>query len=194
MRFTPIAFALSLVLSAPASAAVIDFENLEPGFFGPTLAVGDVTFSSPVNLLVATYFSEAGANRALCPLSPALIGCESDLSISFANPVSRFEITVDGANSTAATISAFATLADDSVQEVLFDGFEPFQSKVLSYASATPIRAVRFSTRDPQGFSFDDLTLDGSAVPEPEAWALALLGLGLVGQRLRHARAAASSI
>jgi hypothetical protein len=194
VRFTPIAFALSLALAAPASATLIDFEDVEPGFFGPTLVVGDVTFSSPVNLLVANYFSEAGVNRALCPLSPALIGCESDLSISFANPISRFDITVDGANSTVATISAFATLVDDSVQAILFDGFEPFQSKVLSYASATPIRAVRFSTRDPQGFSFDDLRLNGSAVPEPGVWVLALLGFGLVGQRLRHARIPASAI
>jgi hypothetical protein len=187
-------FASLLVAAQPAIGAVIDFQNLDAGPYGSTLVIGDVTFQSPVELYVGTYFNRPYVNRALCSLSPDFISCESDLTISFASAVSQFDITVDGANTTAATISAIATLADDSIQTVVFDGFEPLKSKTLFFSAAKPIRSVRFTTRDPQGFSFDDLHLGAGAVPEPNTWAFAIVGIALIGGRLRRSRALPAAI
>lgn len=173
--------------AAPASAAVIDFEDLDVGAFGLSLTIGDVTFASPVELVVAQYFTDDGVTKALCSRSAALFGCESNLTMSFATPVSAFGLTVDGANTNAATLDAVAVLSDGSMQSIRFDGFEPFRPKVLTFGSLH-IRSVTFSTTDPQGFSFDDITYRTTAVPEPAAWALMMAGFGLLGGDLRRRR------
>ncbi|WP_309643007.1 PEPxxWA-CTERM sorting domain-containing protein [Phenylobacterium sp.] len=173
---------------APASAAtIIDFEDQPGGSAGTTLTIGDVTFASPVELFIGPSFTDDGVTNVLCSRTAGTFGCESDLTVSFASAVSGLGFTVDGANTTAATINALAILADGSSQTITFGGFAPFTRKVLNFGSLQ-IRSVTFSTTDPQGFAFDDFTF-GSAVPEPATWALLIAGFGLVGGSLRRRRA-----
>lgn len=173
---------------APASAAtIIDFEDLPGGSVGTTLTIGDVTFTSPVELYIGPSYDDVGVSNALCSRTAGTFGCESDLTVSFAAPVSDFGFKVSGANTTAATINALAVLADGSLETIVFDGFTPFTSKLLSFRSLQ-VRSVTFSTTDPQGFNFDDFTF-GSAVPEPATWALMITGFGLAGVGLRRRQA-----
>ena len=170
---------------APASAAtIIDFEDLPMGPIGTTLTLGDVTFASPVELFIGPLYTDDGVTNALCSRTAGSFGCESDLTVSFAAPVSGFGVTVAGAHSTAATINAFALLADGSSETIVFDGFAPLTTKVLTFGSRQ-IRSVTFSTTDPQGFNFDDFTF-GAAVPEPATWALMIAGFGFTGMALRR--------
>lgn len=174
--------------AAPASAATfINFEDLPAGSAGATLTIGDVTFSSPVELVIGPSYTDDGVTNVLCSRSAGPFGCESDLTVSFAAPVSGFGLTVDGANTTAATINALAILADGSFQTITFGGFAPFTPKFLNFGPLQ-IRSVTFSTTDPQGFSFDDVTF-GTAVPEPATWALLISGFGISGMAIRRRRA-----
>lgn len=173
---------------APASAAtIIDFNDLPGGSAGATLTIGDVTFASPVELFIGPLFTDDGVSNALCSRTAGPFGCESDLMVTFAAPVSGFGVTVAGANTTSATINAFALLADGSLETIVFDGFAPLTTKVLTFGSRR-IRSVTFNTTDPQGFIFDDLTF-GAAVPEPATWALMISGFGVSGLVLRRRRA-----
>jgi len=174
----------------PASAATIDFEDVPAGSAGTTLTIGDVTFTSPVELFIGDVFNETGVSQGLCSRTAGTFGCESDLTVTFASAVSGFGLTVIGANTTAATINALAFLEDGTSQTIIFDGFAPFTSKTLTFGSLQ-VRSVTFSTTDPQGFSFDDFTFGATTVPEPAAWALLIAGFGLVGGDLRRRRALA---
>lgn len=188
MRSALCAALLLIVGVAPASAAtIIDFDDLPMGPIGTTLTLGEATFTSPVELFIAQRFTDTGVTNALCSRTAGTFGCESDLMVTFATPVSGFGVTVDGANSTAATINAFAFLADGSSETIVFDGFAPLTTKVLTFGSRQ-IRSVTFSTTDPQGFSFDDFTF-GAAVPEPATWALLIAGFGFTGMALRRRQA-----
>lgn len=173
---------------APASAAtIIDFEDLPDGPIGTTLTIGEVTFASPVELLIGPRFTDDGVSNALCSRTAGAFSCESDLRVTFAAPVSGFSVLVDGANTTAATIKALTLLADGSFETIIFDGFAPFTPKVLSFGSRQ-VQSVTFSTTDPQGFNFDNFTF-GTAVPEPATWALMISGFGLAGMALRRRQA-----
>lgn len=179
--------------AAPASAAIIDFNDLPGGSAGTTLTIGNVTFASPVELFITPVFTDTGVTNGLCSRTAGTIGCESDLMVTFATPVSGFGVTVDGANTSAATINALAVLADGSSQSISFDGFEPITAKTLTFGSLQ-IRSVTFSTTDPQGFSFDNFTFDTTAVPEPATWALLIAGFGVIGGDLRRRRALAAPV
>lgn len=181
--------ALFLVAGAgPASAAIIDFNDVPAGSAGTTLTIGNVTFASPVELFITPVFTDTGVTNGLCSRTAGEIGCESDLLVTFAAPVSGFGVTVDGANTSAATINALAFLADGSSMSIVFDGFEPFTAKTLTFGSLQ-IRSVTFSTTDPQGFSFDNFIFDATAVPEPATWALLIAGFGLTGMAMRRRQA-----
>ena len=175
----------------PALAARIDFEAFPVGSLGRTATIDGVSFESPVDLFVGEYFTETGTTRALCSRTLGTVGCESNLMISFANPVSQLSLLVDGANTASARILAFATLFDGSSRTLVFEGFQPLTPRALDFEALQNIRSVTFSTTDPQGFSYDDFSFSVSGVPEPSSWAMLILGYCIVGSALRRQRIAA---
>lgn len=195
MRIVPCAAALLLATATPASAATtIDFEEFVAGSLGSTFAIGNVTFNSPIDLFIGQYFTNTGTTKALCSRTAGTFGCESALTVTFADPVSGLSLIVDGANSTAAEITALVLLSDRTSRTVVFGGFQPFNPTTLHFGPLPNIRSVMFTTTDPQGFSFDNFTFNESAVPEPATWAMLILGFGLVGVNLRRRRAAKALI
>lgn len=194
MRSVLCAAAFLLSGASMASAATVDFEDLPVGSLGSSATIGGMTFASPVDLFVGQYFTADGVTNALCSRSAGAPGCESDLTVTFAVPVSMFSLVVDGANTIDAEITARALLSDGSLKTIVFNGFQPFTPKTLVFGEPQEIRSVTFSTTDPQGFSFDDFTFSSGGVPEPASWAMLIAGFGIVGGSLRRRRPAATSI
>lgn len=189
MRIVFCAAAALLMSAMPASAITIDFEDVPAGSLGTSATFGPVTFSSPVDLLVGDYFTETGTTRALCPRSAGAFGCEGSLTVTFAEAVANLSLTVDGADTADAQLSALVTMFDGTSSTLTFDGFQPFVARTLSFGLTSGIRSVMFSTLDPQGFSFDDFRFSAvGAVPEPASWAMMIAGFGLVGGTMRYRR------
>jgi len=178
-------------VSTPASAAVIDFENLGATPNGPSLEFErldftGISFTSPSNRI--TTITSGDNNTRICANA---IGCIADLNISFSEVASNFSFDLAGANTAGISIGEiFFTFGDGSSSsfDLISDtigaaySFQDF----TSLTNISSIRIVADVRADSNGYSFDNFSFSSAAVPEPATWLSMIVGFGLLGGALRR--------
>ena len=177
---------LSLVSAANASPTVIGFEDFGPvGVSGPTVTnqYPDVLFSSTgsnVNI-VSTQPGIGAGDNFLCTGNPG-INCTGETILTFDNPVSGVSFLAVGSNNSGvqALVDIFVNGAFAATNNIVVSGVfnTPDLVDLSAFNDVTSIRIHDIT--DGGGLGWDNFTFT-TAVPEPETYAMLLLGLGLLG-------------
>ena len=194
------AVGLSPLPAARATSATFTFDL--PGDMGKT-----TTFTDAVNGLSAT-FSSPGVTNGFTdgmigvfapPISGNMLYTTSSpapLNILFSQPISVFSLnfaTNDFGTANPLLLTAFSggatgtQVGTTSATGVVPTGYN-FPQGTLSFSSATPFNDIRLTSASP-GFVVDNVQIGTSLASVPEADALSLLALGLVGLSLPLLRA-----
>ena len=188
--------ALSISALAPSnlSAATIDFDDAPaPCLFGDQVPLTDqyqslgITFSGGGEVLNQCAGFGITARSGLNFLAfNASQGSTVELAF-FSNPQTTFSLYNGASSANLVTLTAFNSLG--TPVGVATTTNLPGQYSQLSFASATPFSLVRLDN-SASLFVYDDLGFGGadSAVPEPGAWAMMIIGFGAVGGMMRTAR------
>ncbi|WP_425040204.1 VPLPA-CTERM sorting domain-containing protein [Primorskyibacter sp. S187A] len=178
--------ALAALVSAfalPASASLIDFEDLSDGDVVTNQFAG-VTFSSigsGVNK-VTTQPGIGFGNNFICTAASAqaTIDCAGETILTFDTGVSGLSFFQVGDNNTGIgaqvdvfTGGVFASTVDIQV----FDTFNtPDLVDLTAFSNVTSIRI--YNVTDPGGLGWDNFSFDTAVVPLPATALLMLAGLG----------------
>ena len=189
--------AASLGFAAQASAAVLDFESLthddeiayvgysyeEDGFLVSNLNTSGFDFSvwgsSSMFFTGSTSMmndNDAGVTQ-LTQLGGGLFSLSS-ITLATAFPYlteDNVSVTFIGTLGNGSTVSQTFSVADGAAQVFSFD------------ASFTSLASVNW-TNEAMYSQFDDINV--AAVPEPESYAMLLLGLGVLGAAARRRKSA----
>ncbi|WMJ09480.1 PEP-CTERM sorting domain-containing protein [Nitrosomonas sp. sh817] len=184
--FISIGASMGMTSIASAAPTVIGFEEW-----------GDVGLSGPVitNQYAGVVFSSTGSNvnivssqpnigdglNFLCTGSPG-INCVGETILSFADPVSSLSFLAVGSNNSGvqALVDVFVNGAFAATNNITVGGIfnTPDLVDLSAFNDVTSIRI--YNITDGGGLGWDNFTFT-SAVPEPETYAMLLLGLGLLG-------------
>lgn len=184
--FISIGASMGMASIASAAPTVIGFEDFGPvGISGPTVTnqYPGVLFSSTgsnVNI-VSTQPGIGAGDNFLCTGSPG-INCTGETILSFDNPVSSLSFLAVGSNNAGvqAMVDVFVNGAFAATSNITVSGL--FNAPDLVDLSAfNDVSSIRiYGITDGGGLGWDNFTFT-SAVPEPETYAMLLLGLGLLG-------------
>ena len=176
------AFAAAAVAS-PAGAASIDFTASTPGYQANPLTIGNVTFSTAGTGLYVGDFGN-GSGNSICA-TPTGATCDGILNLDFSAAVDGLSFIYAGVDSSAASISVLLSYLGGSSAAF---SFTPIASNgTIDLSAQANIIGASISTSDSAGLNYDNFTFELSgAVPEPSAWALLILGFGLVGGAMRR--------
>lgn len=182
---------LSLISAANASPTVIGFEEWgNVGISGPTITnqYSGVVFSSTgsnVNIVSSQPGIGDGLNF-LCTGSSG-INCTGETILNFTNPVSSLSFLAVGSNNSGvqALVDIFVNGAFAATNNIAVSGIfnTPDLVDLSGFNDVTSIRI--YNITDGGGLGWDDFTYV-SVVPEPEAYTMLLLGLGLLGFMVRR--------
>jgi hypothetical protein len=205
-RSVLLAFAAAGALATPAHAAVtfhndmgsflgagtitqsFDFDSFSTGTFsfpGDPYTVGDITFTSTNNLIVGagTYGNprNALANNFWTPLPGTISGAHNlfgfNLGFAGSGPVDVLVNTNLGSYTFANVVAPFGGFAFQGFQAGPGEYFTGFSIAALYGTGNLPLTTdYRLGTSGLTG-----------AVPEPSAWAMMILGFGIVGGAMRSA-------
>lgn len=184
--FISIGASMGMVSLASAAPTVIGFEDFGPvGISGPTVTnqYPGVLFSSTgsnVNI-VSTQPGIGDGDNFLCTGSPG-INCTGETILTFDNPVSGVSFLAVGSNNSGvqALVDVFVNGAFAATNNITVSGIfnTPDLVDLSAFNNVTSIRIHDIT--DGGGLGWDNFTFT-SAVPEPETYAMLLLGLGLLG-------------
>lgn len=184
--FISIGFSMGAASVASAAPTVIGFEEFgNVGISGPSVTTEypGVVFSSTgsnVNI-VSTQPGIGDGNNFLCTGSPG-INCVGETILNFTNPVHDLSFLAVGSNNTGvqALVDVFVNGVFAATNNITVGGIfnTPDLVDLSAFNNVTSIRIHDIT--DGGGLGWDDFTYI-SAVPEPETYAMLLLGLGLLG-------------
>ena len=197
----------------PASAVLIDFDNLAAGNQnGNVLAASGVTFATGniPNAIAAPFtFSNFDPNFSIFASSAvsqpniavALGGGSNDVLMSFSTPITAISVNSDSAPAEIADVIrliAVAPTGNPNEFQVIavaeaFDNATTSPGNLLSLAGLPPFSFAIFQTTTEQE-GFDNLNF--TTVPQPGTYALLALGLIALGMMRRRggSKRGASSI
>jgi hypothetical protein len=178
--------ALTMTSTASAAPTVIGFEEFgDVGISGPTVTTDypGVVFSSTggnVNIVSSQPGIGDGLNF-LCTGSPG-INCTGETILNFSTPVHDLSFLAVGSNAggVQAQVDVFVNGVFAATDNITVNGLfnTPNPIDLSAFNNVTSIRLYHIT--DPGGLGWDNFTYI-SAVPEPETYAMLLLGLGLLG-------------
>lgn len=171
--------------SAPASAALVVNGDFETGDFTGWTQSGDTSFDSVIDssngpIYDGTYSASLGsiAGSTLSQVLDVVAGQSYTLTFALAN----LDELADNAFSVALGNSTF-TLPDN------FIPFDYGTFSVSTIADSATLDLAFSAINGPSYWLLDNVTVKQDAVPvvpEPETWALLLVGFGVVGASLRR--------
>lgn len=184
--FISAGFAMGAASVASAAPTVIGFEEFgNVGISGPTVTTeypGVVFSSTGVNVNIVS--SQPGIGDGLnflCTGSPG-INCVGETILNFTDPVSGLSFLAVGSNNSGvqALVDVFVNGAFAATNNIVVGGLfnTPDLVDLSAFNSVTSIRIHDIT--DGGGLGWDNFTFT-TAVPEPETYAMLLLGLGLLG-------------
>jgi hypothetical protein len=96
------------------------------------------------------------------------------------------EITAFGANFTSGSVGNIQLFVNGQ----LVDGYVAEQGGFFGFISDKAISTIELRAREGSGYNytFDDLTFSTSAVPEPAAWGMMIVGFAAIGSAMRRRR------
>ena len=155
-------------------------------FSGPAEGGGDILNDSTFTTKArsgSNFLAFSGGSTAETITFSSLMGSVSIFASSLSHAMT-FTMQAFGAGGAQLGTATYVA----SVGSPTFGGYSE-----LALSSGAGIKSVRLSvSNNPSvgAYVFDDLsaTTLGAAVPEPAAWGLMILGFGLAGVALRHAR------
>ena len=187
----------------PASAVLIDFDNLAAGTQnGNVLAASGVTFATGniPNAIAAPFtfsnfdprFSIFASSAVSQPnIAVALGGGLNDVLMSFSTPITAISVNSDSAGGEVADVIRLIAVVPTGNQNEFqviaaaeaFDNATTSPGNLLALSGLPPFSFAIFQTTTEQE-GFDNLTF--TTVPEPESYALLALGLGALGMMRRR--------
>ncbi len=183
------------LLAAPASATIINFDNLGNGVVVSNQYAG-VTFSSdPGEVMVTTAQSLGSSLPNFICTAPSSTGldCTHSVFVDFAGTgVDSLSFLAVGSNNTGtvANINVFTNGAFNSTVNLTGNAspFVPISIDLSAFSNVTRIEIV--NNVDAAGLGYDDFTFNGggNSVPEPATWAMMLTGFAGMGALLRRRR------
>lgn len=112
-------------------------------------------------------------------------GNRADLvQISFASPVSNISLMLDSLGGQSVTFNLYDALNNLLETQTVTSGNSSYVP--VNFASSGVSRIDGLQPDDGWAWAFDNLTFNGSAVPEPSTWAMMLLGFGGIGLTMRR--------
>ncbi len=177
-KLTTIAAAGLILVSASASADTLDFSVLSPGTQGNTVLV--LPQATITSLGADIFVGAASIDHEICALTSGF-DCQADMKIDFATAVNGLKFVTSGWD------------AGDHVDVNVYDGAVLLGTvgkstdglvDLTAFSHVTSIYLDDSSTGS--GFGYDHFIF---AVPEPETYAMLLVGLGLLGFVARRKRA-----
>jgi hypothetical protein len=187
------AFAASVLAAAgQASAATITLtmDEVSPqSIDGLTVSKGglDFTFESPDGTLG---YNATGPGDLTYVNDPSIVGDASSFGVFFSAPVHFIQFGLAASDDVPAFTVTLSNGEDFSLD---LSPLVDFPEGRFTWHGATGVTGFFIDppgAQDEYEFAFDNLTVrtDVGAVPEPDAWALMLLGFGGLGAALRHRR------
>ena len=172
-----------MLVSSPAMAEMVTFENLKAGL----QAKGSITYPG------VTFSSSSGAfsvvpgttGQALCAFQ---LDCSATLIIDFLNPASNLSFTYAG-DDAASTLLFQGESTTASFRGRLFADGNPLTQDIFNLSIVPNITQLILFSDDPGGVIFDNFSFTTSvagAVPEPTTWAMMIMGMGAVGGVMRR--------
>ena len=206
MKLKALFIACATSLALPAHAAltssasnipdpqIIDFENFD-GFItpGPEIVAPGLSFTGTPNSILGAYIADLGSN-GIWGAGNHFAGTDitGTLNFTFVNGLTQaagaFLNSYDGSPILISVLGDNHQIIEShTVSMDTPDGFNSGSFFGITRTSAD-IRSISFSG---QGLVADDVTFT-TPIPEPEAYAMLLAGLGLVGWTARRRRTAIS--
>ena len=178
-------------MASPASATVINFDNLGNGVVVTSQYAG-VTFSSQAGSQVLTSAQSLGSSlpNFICSAKVGSgINCVDDVYVDFLGGVSGLSFKAVGANNVGnmgdVRVFAGATLLGTVNMVGSGTPLTPVFVNLAAFANVTRIEIANVT--DAAGLGYDDFTFDqAGAVPEASTWAMMIAGFGLVGVAARR--------
>lgn len=180
MKFVQYLGAAALAFAAsPASAVVLDFEDLAESTNYSALNYENTTFTSSSGVFTAIKSSSTGT-RICANDNPW--GCIADLTIDFTKTVENLTFEVWGVNNPGIVGSAEIFLASGGSTIVDLVGPVAISANPQDFSSFGGITGLVLRSTDTLGLTYDKFSFDVVAdVPEPSALAGLTFGLGLIG-------------
>jgi PEP-CTERM motif len=187
------AFAAATIAS-PASAVVINFDNLGNGVQVTNQYPG-VIFSSQAGSRILTTAQNLGSSTPNFICSAAVggsINCVDDVYLDFTTAVSGLSFVSVGDNNVGdvGDVRVFAGATLLGTVDIIVDGVfaTPHVINLSAFAGITRIEIARIT--DGGGLGYDDFTFTvgavNGAVPEASTWAMMLAGFGAIGAAMRR--------
>jgi hypothetical protein len=175
---------------AAVSGSTIAGQNFDSLAVGSILgAAADLTYgaSAGTPIVTTTYLTSTDPN-GLGSTSAGYFLPSETATFSFNSPITAFAIDV---NTYAPADGAYsASLNSGDVVSSLHEVFpNTTTGQFIGFVSDTAFSSVTISATTGFSYTLDTLVYgSATAVPEPEAYAMLLAGLGLLGWRMRNAR------
>lgn len=186
--------AVTLVGSTPFDSAPAAGESMVWNFNGIAdshFTFAGTTFPTSVSGVAAAPAGDATAFGAAEPLANAVFSTKPGFQLStlsfYLGSLDDYNTLSFLHNGTLVTSFAGSALTVPNPANGDQTGSDTNRRYFFSMGAADGVNQVVFSTTRP-AFEFDNIAAAISSVPEPQTWAMMILGFGLIGLMLRKGR------